>query len=136
MSNIHVSPYVNFQGQAREAMEFYQHVLGGTLDLFTIDAQGAAKPAAPGERITHARLEADGALILASDGHPDYPAAVGENLALAVSGADKARLSSIFNKLADGGKTKMPLTAQPWGAEVGWLTDKFGMNWMVTVEKA
>lgn len=136
MSNIRLSPYVNFQGHAREAMEFYQRVLGGTLDLYTIDAQGAAKPAAPGERITHARLEADGALILASDGHPDYPAAVGENIALAVSGADKARLSSIFNKLADGGKTKMPLTAQPWGADVGWLTDKFGMNWMVTVEKA
>ena len=136
MSNIRLSPYVNFQGHAREAMEFYQRVLGGTLDLFTIDAQGVAKPAALGERITHARLETDGALILASDGHPDYPAAVGENIALAVSGTDKARLSSIFNKLADGGKTKLPLTAQPWGGETGYLLDKFGINWMVTVEKA
>jgi PhnB protein len=136
MSEIHVSPYVNFQGQAREAMEFYHQVLGGKLDLYTINAQGVSKPAEPGERITHARLEADGALILGSDGHPDYPATVGENIGLALVGTEKDRMTPLFTHLAEGGKIKMPLTAQPWGTDVGWLADKFGMNWMVTVEQA
>jgi uncharacterized glyoxalase superfamily protein PhnB len=60
----------------------------------------------PGDRITHARLQADGATIIASNG------------------------------LADGGTIKMPLSRQTWGAEVGWLTDKFGINWMISIDKA
>lgn len=136
MSKIQLSPYVNLQGRAREAMEFYQKALGGKLDLQTVNAQGVSKPAGPGDSIRHARLEADGALILATDGHPRYPAKVGENWAIAVSGTDRDRLTKIFNALAEGGKIKGPLAKQPWGADVGWLTDKFGIDWMVNIDKA
>lgn len=135
MSDIRLIPYINFQGQAREAMEFYHQTLGGTLDLQTASGQGVSTPADPGERIALARLNADGVSIIAVDGHPDYPAKVGENMALALEGADKERITRIFSMLADGGAVKMPLTAQPWGSEVGWLTDKFGVNWMLTVSK-
>lgn len=136
MSKIQLNPYINFQGRAREAMEFYQTALGGTLELQTVNEQGVARPAGPEDRITHARLDADGALIIASDGHPDYPAKVGENMAIALGGPDNDRLTTVFNALAGGGYIKMPLTEQPGGARVGWLTDKFGMSWMVTIDKA
>lgn len=136
MSVIHAGPYINFQGRAREAMEFYHKALGGALDLQTMDEQSASKPAGPGDRITHARLVADGALITASDGHPDYPPKVGDNMAIALGGADKDRLTQIFNDLAEGGYIKMPLTTQPDGSAVGYLADKFGITWMVTVDKA
>jgi PhnB protein len=126
MSRIQVGPFVNFQGRAREAMEFYQKVLGGKLDLQT----------GPGDRIGNARLEADGVLIIGSDGHPDYPPKVGDHMAIAIGGADKARLTRIFNALAEGGRIKGPLTAQPGGGEAGYLVDKFGINWAVTIEKA
>jgi uncharacterized glyoxalase superfamily protein PhnB len=72
MSTIQSSPFVNFQGRAREAMEFYHKVLGGQLDLRTMNERGVPKPAGPGDRISYARLESDGALIIGSDGHPDY----------------------------------------------------------------
>jgi PhnB protein len=136
LNTIQVGPYVNFQGRAREAMEFYHQVLGGTLDLRAVDEQGVARPAGPGDRISQARLEADGALIIASDGHPKYPAKVGEHMAIALGGTDRDRLTRIFNELAAGGRIKGPLTEQPWGATVGWLTDQFGMDWMVSIEKA
>ncbi len=123
MRDIQVSPYINFQGQAREAMEFYQRVLGGNLDLQT----------GPEDRIVYWRLEAAGVLIIGVDGHPNFPPTVGDNMALAVGGTDKARLTEIFNGLAEGGKIKMPLTSQPSGAEVGWLMDRFGINWMVSI---
>lgn len=126
MSKIRLSPYINFQGRAREAMEFYHKVLGGNLDLQT----GA------GDRIGHARLEADGAVIIGSDGHPDYPAKVGDAMAIALGGTDRDRLARIFNDLGEGGRIQMPLTKQPWGAEVGWLTDRFGINWTVNVDTA
>ena len=134
--HIQLSPYVNFQGRAREAMEFYRAVLGGNLDLQTMNEQGRSKPAGPGDRVTYARLEAEGAVIIASDGHPDYPAKVGNHMAIVLSGGDKARLTKIFNTLAEGGMIQMPLTKQPWGADVGWLADKFGVNWTVNIDKA
>lgn len=136
MSQQYLGPYINFQGRAREGMEFYHKVLGGNLDLQTSNEQGVPKPAGPGDRITHARLEADGAIVIASDGHPDYPPKVGENMAIALGGTDKGRLTKIFNQLAEGGKIKMPLAKQPSGADVGWFTDKFGINWMVSIDKA
>jgi PhnB protein len=136
MSKIQLSPYVNFQGRARAAMEFYHKVLGGNLDLQTSNEQGVSSPAGPGDRISHSRLEADGALIIASDGHPDYPARVGDNMAIALSGTDEKRLTKVFNDLADGGQMQMPLARQPGGAEVGWLRDKFGINWTVSIDRA
>lgn len=57
----------------------------------------------------HARLETDGAVIVASDGHPRYPAAVGENMGIAMSVIDKDRVAKVF---------KGPLAKTPWGAEV------------------
>ena len=136
MGNVQLSSYINFRGQAREAMQFYQKVLGGNLDLQTLDQQGQAKPAGPGDTIMYSRLQVDGAQIVGVDGHPDYPPKVGENMALALSGTDKERITQLFNGLAEGGRIKMPLTAQPWGGEAGWLMDKFGINWTVSVDKA
>ncbi|MGH7538422.1 MAG: hypothetical protein ACREMF_07295 [Gemmatimonadales bacterium] len=57
-------------------------------------------------------------------------------MALALGGTDEDRLTKIFNDLAAGGRIKMPLAEQPWGAGQGWLTDKFGINWTVTIDKA
>ena len=136
MSRQYLGPYVNFQGRAREATEFYQKVLGGKLDLQTMTEQGALKPAGPADRIMHARLEADGAVVIGSDGHPTYPPTVGDNMAIAVGGTDRDRLTKIFNQLAEGGKIKGPLAGQSAGAAVGWLADKFGINWMVSIDKA
>lgn len=136
MSKIELSPYINFQGRAREAMEFYHKVFGGKLDLLTMGEQGASRPAGPEDNITHARLEAEGVLIIGVDGHPDFPAKVGENMAMALGGTDKERLTEIFSELVEGGTLKMPLTEQPWGTVVGWLADKFDINWMVSIDKA
>ena len=95
-----------------------------------------SKTAGPVDRITQGRLAVDGALLIASDGHPDYPAKVGDSMAIAVGGTDKARLTSIFTELAEGGRIEMPLATQPSCADVGWLTDKFGIHWTVTIDPA
>jgi PhnB protein len=57
-------------------------------------------------------------------------------MAIALGGSDNDRLTRIFSDLAEGGKIQMPLARQPWGAEVGWLRDKFGINWTVTIDQA
>src|SRR5689334_7279032 len=106
-------------------MELYHELLGGDLVLQTVDELGASKPAGPGDTITYSRLDSDSASIIGVDGNPNYPASAGDNMALSVGGSDRDRLSRIFDGLAEGGKTKMPLRKQAWGPEVGWLTDRF-----------
>jgi len=134
LTKTYLVPYINFQGQAREAMEHYRKVLGGKLELFASNEQGRPEPAAPGDRIMYAQLESDGVVIVASDGNPKYPPRSASTLALSLRGSDRARLTSAFEGLADGGQVKMPLTDQPWGTS-GWLTDKFGINWNLDIEK-
>jgi uncharacterized glyoxalase superfamily protein PhnB len=46
------------------------------------------------------------------------------------------RLTRIFSDLAEGGKVNMPLAKQPWGGEVGWLVDRFGIAWTVSIHQA
>ena len=136
MRTYYLGPYINFQGRAREAMEFYKKILGGALDLQTVDKQGSPRPAGPGDRITNARHEADGVHITASDGHPDYPVSTGDSMGIALGGTDKDWRTTVFNGLAEGGSIKMPLAKQPWGGEAGWVQDKFGITWSVDIEKA
>ncbi len=136
MSQLFINPYINFRGQAREAMEFYQKVLGGKLDLLTFNADGAPKPAGPGDTIMHSRLESDGAIIMGTDGMKEYSPTVGDNFAIALGGSDVERLTKIFEQLGEGGKVKQGLKAESWGDQFGWLEDKFGINWMVNISQA
>jgi PhnB protein len=116
MSEYRISPYINFAGRADEALKFYHGVLGGKLDQ-------QAK-----------RLESEAGVILGVDGRPDFPAKVGENMAVAILGSDRAHMNKVFNGLAEGGKVKGKLEKREWGGETGYLEDKFGINWVVTVE--
>ena len=54
--------------------------------------------------------------------------------------ADLVSSYAVSGHNADGssydGKIKMPPAEQPSGARVGYLTDKFGINWVVTIDKA
>jgi PhnB protein len=137
MSQLSISPYINFNGHAREAMEFYQAALGGELTLLSMGPEGGApKPAGPDDAIMHAYLEADGAKIMGSDGMVEYPAKVGDNFAVALGGSDMERLTKAFEMLSAGGTVKQTLKQESWGDTFGWFEDKFGINWMVNITKS
>jgi len=133
MEQLVISPYINFHGQAREAMEFYHGIFSGKLDLLAANPNGAPQPAGPNDTIMHARLAADGIIIMGSDGMPQYPPTVGDNFALALMGSDRERLTRAFEMLAEGGKVKQALKTESWSDAFGWLEDKFGINWMVNI---
>jgi PhnB protein len=135
MSQLRADPYINFQGKAREALQFYQKALGGKLDLLAFDRNGAPHPAGPDEGIMHARLESDGLVIMGSDGMPEYPPKVGENIAIALSGEDEERLTKAFAALSEDGNVKQALKVESWGDAFGWFEDKYGINWMVNINK-
>jgi uncharacterized glyoxalase superfamily protein PhnB len=57
-------------------------------------------------------------------------------MAIALGGTDRERISRLFNELAEDGRIKGPLIEQPWGGATGYLEDRIGVNWVVSMEKA
>ena len=128
-----LNPYISFNGQAKEAMEFYQAVLGGELNSNTFGEFGAADGDAA-EQIMHAQLETpDGFTLMAADTPPGMDYNPGTNITISLSGDDTDNLRGWFEKLSDGGQVTVPLEKQMWGDEFGQLVDKFGITWLVNI---
>ncbi|HLK02171.1 MAG TPA: VOC family protein [Streptosporangiaceae bacterium] len=128
-----LNPYLNFNSNAREAMEFYKDVFGGTLNVTTFAELGAAE-GADADKVMHAQLVTDaGYTLMGSDtpSHLDYHAPAGFGVSL--SGDDGDRLRGYWDKLSDGGRVDMPLQKQVWGDEFGMVVDKYGICWLVNI---
>ena len=128
-----LTPYLTFNGKAAEAMRFYQSVLGGELTIQTFGEAKMARTPAENDLVVHAVLKNDGLTFMASDAMPSRQAKFGDNVHMSISGRDSAKLTMVFDGLANGGKVDMPLAKQFWGDVYGQLTDKFGIHWMINV---
>jgi PhnB protein len=128
-----LNPYLSFNGDAREAMEFYRSVFGGTLTINTFGDYGNPDPAMA-DKVMHAQLESDaGYTLMASDLMPDMPFNRGDSITVSLSGEDGDRLRGYWEKLSDGGTVSMPLEKQMWGDEFGMCSDRYGVPWMVNI---
>ncbi|GAB3476217.1 VOC family protein [Amycolatopsis cihanbeyliensis] len=128
-----LNPYINFTGNARQAMEFYQQVFGGTLTVSTFGEFGA--PDAPeADLIMHSMLETDsGFTLMVSDLPPGMEYKPGNNITVSLSGDDVEELRGYWAKLSEGGTVSVPLEKQMWGDEFGSCVDRFGIGWMVDI---
>ena len=125
-----LNPYLSFDGTAREAMQFYQGVLGGDLDMMTFGEYGGS----PAEGVMHSHLRTPGGLnLMAADVPEGESRTAGTNITLSLSGDDADALGGYFEKLSEGGQVMMPLEKQMWGDSFGMLTDRFGVQWMVNI---
>ena len=123
-------PYLNFDGNAREAMTFYQQCLGGDLSVQTFGDVNAPFPGAE-KLVMHARLEHGTAILMASDPMPGSPITQGNNVWVNIDCDSVEEIETCFAALGAGGKVVMPLDNTFWGARFGMLTDKYGINWMM-----
>lgn len=130
---IALSPYLNFNGQAKGAMEFYQSVLGGELSMQTYEQSGQTSKPQENDLIMHAELKNDFLSFMASDGNAEHVVHFGDNIHMSLMGDDETKLTEIFNKLSEGGQVDMPLKKEFWGDTFGMFTDKFGVHWMVNI---
>jgi PhnB protein len=129
-----LNPYITFPGNAREAMQFYEQVFGGTLTVSTFGEFGGDAPNPEG--VMHAMLETDsGFTLMASDMPPGMEHSPGNNITISLSGDDDAELRGYWERLSAGGAVTMPLEKQMWGDEFGMCTDRFGVAWMVNISQ-
>ena len=131
-----LNPYVNvLGGLAREALDFYQSVLGGELNVMTFGDMGTEGDLAT--QVMHGQLETpDGFTLMVADAPPEMvQVTMGNNVSISLSGVteDADALRGYFAGLAEGGTVPQPLEPAPWGDEFGMLVDKFGISWLVNI---
>jgi PhnB protein len=131
-----VNPYLNFNGNCREAMTFYQECLGGELALQTVgdSPMGGQLPEEAKQTILHATLVREGLVLMASD-MTHGKLINGNTIWLCVQCSSEMEIKTLFTNLSVGGKILDPLVDQFWGAIYGSLTDKFGKYWMLNYDK-
>ena len=128
-----LNPYLSFRDDARQAMEFYKSVFGGTLRVNTFGEFGSPE-GADAEKIMHSQLEAEnGFTLMAADTPAGMEHRPGTNISVSLSGDDADDLRGYWEKLSGSGTVTMPLEKQMWGDEFGQCVDRFGISWMVDI---
>jgi PhnB protein len=129
--------YLTFEGNCREAMNFYAKGLGADVHLMTVgESPGNAAPEVA-DKIMHSRLTKGGlAILMASDAiMQGPPLKAGSNFSVAIECESVDEIDAMFAALSEGGTVSMPLGDMFWGARFGMLIDKFGIQWMFNFEK-
>lgn len=126
--------YLNFpDGRCEEALKFYAEILGGDIVSMQRFGEGPMEvPEGAQNHVMHAEFKAGEVFFLASDTMPGQPIVRGNNMSLTISMDNEAEQKKAFDALAEGGTVTMPLEKTFWGAYFGMLTDKFGINWMLS----
>ena len=132
-----INPYINFNGNAEEAFNFYKSVFGGDFtrltrfkDLASADFQ---VPENEANKIMHIALPIGENVLIAND----VPASMGrvnenENRSkISISAASREEADKLFNGLSADGSIEMPIDDSPWGPYFGMFRDKFGIEWTV-----
>jgi PhnB protein len=132
MSPIHA--YLTFDGNAAEAMRFYEKTLGGTMQMMMTmgEAPGTEQlPPDAKKRIMHAALTYGDGMLMASDTMPGqtYEGMKGFGVALTLETVAEAR--RVFDAFAEGGKVSMPFEKTFWVEGFGMVTDRFGTSWLI-----
>lgn len=134
MSTLQLAPYIFFQGNCKEAMEFYQKALGGDLKLVTYEEAGDASASEGAEKIAYAELVSDHMTLKGMDSSIANPEARKVELMVSGSKEDEERLRKVFAALATGGKAKHEMEKHPRGNVQGRLYDAYGIDWIVSIE--
>ena len=129
-----VDVYLNFNGNCREAAEFYAEVFGTEKPQIMTFGETPPNPefALPEEAknlVMHTRLNISGSNVMFSDVFPGMPFVQGNNVTLSIVTENLDEIKTWFNKLKEGGKVKMDLQETFWSKCYGNLTDKFGIEW-------
>ena len=134
-----ISTYLTFDGNCREAFEFYRSIFGTDFHVFTTFGEGPESEGFAKEKedeVMHCSLPIGSGVLMGSDrGDSSKELTVGNNFSLSVDADSEEQCVEWFTQLARDGTVTMPLQDTFWGSHFGMCTDKFGINWMITYEK-
>lgn len=138
-------PYLTFDGNAAEAMKFYERLFGGKLEAMMTFGDMPADPSATEgcagidgpmpeamkQRLLHGALLLDGQMLMASDSMPGQPYEGQKNVGIAMTFETVDRAREVFQALSEGGQVQMPLGETFWSEIFGACSDRFGTHWLI-----
>lgn len=131
--------YLNFNGNCEEAFNYYKSVFGGEFSYLgryeeMPDSEEFQAAQAEKHKIMHVGLPIGTSILMGSDTVGEWATSFvqGNNFSISITADSKEVANKLFNDLAMGGQINMPLENTFWGDYFGMLTDKFGVNWMVS----
>ncbi|HRO08893.1 MAG TPA: VOC family protein [Saprospiraceae bacterium] len=131
--------YINFNGNCENAFLFYKSVFGGEFNYLSKfgempQGEGYSVPESDLNKVMHVSLPIGKSILMGSDVGGDWaPGFVqGNNFSVSVTADTKEEADHLFDGLSEGRQTVMPMQNTFWGDYFGMLTDKFGINWMVS----
>jgi PhnB protein len=138
-----INPYLTFNGNCEEAFNFYKSVFGGKFAYVgrfkeMPPIEGKPMPESEGEKIMHISLPiSKETILMGSDSSEAFGHAtiIGNNFSVSISAASHAEADKLYHGLSTGGHATMPMSKTFWGSYFGMLTDKFGINWMISFDQ-
>lgn len=140
-----ISPYLTFAGNCEEVFNFYRSVFGGQFtyvgrfkDMPPMEGQ-PQMPESEGNKIMHISLPiSKETALMGSDSSEAFGQATnfGNNFSVSINTFSKEEADRLYNGLSAGGQTTMPMSQTFWGSYFGMCTDRYGIQWMVSVEGA
>jgi PhnB protein len=145
---ITTTTHLNFRGDARQALEFYQSVFGGHLTVVTYGDFGMPQGLPDADKVVFGQVTAEnGFRIAAYDAPSQSPAApastattrengmtlTGERFFVVVGGDTADEVSALWDKLADGAAIVEKFGPSAFSPGFGMLTDRFGVTWVLQV---
>ena len=148
-----LSTYLTFDGNCRDAFEFYRSVFGTEFTVLATFAEGPDDmevPDADKDKVMHVTLPIGSSVLMGSDNSmreaspsrspaegsspAGPPVVVGNNFSISVATEDREESDDLIGKLSDRGAVTMPMQETFWGSYFGMCTDRFGVNWMVSCD--
>lgn len=132
-------PYLIMNGNAKEAVDFYQKALSAEMIGIQTFAEMPANPDFPlpeeaRDRVSHAMLKVGETEMMFSDTLPGDSHQIGSNVNICIMSKDAARSKEIFAALQEGGQVEMPIQETFWSPAYGIITDKFGIRFQISTD--
>lgn len=136
-----INPYIHFNGNAEEALNFYKSVFGGEFAMI-VRFKEFASPEHPmseaeANKIAHIALPIGKTSVLMASDTPEFLGKHNENETrskISINADSKEEADKVFNGLSAGGQIEMPIADSPWGSYFGMFRDKYGIEWMVSFD--
>ncbi len=134
-----LSTYLRFDGNCREAFEFYRSIFGGDFQRISTFADLPSDMGVPEDerdKVMHVSFPIGSSVLMGSDAPSGFgpPPVMGDNFSITYAASSREETDDLFAKIAEGGAVTMPLDDMFWGAYFGACTDKFGINWQFNCE--
>ena len=129
-----LSPYLAFEGKAREALNFYAEALGGEPLFETYGSYNASDDPDDHNRVLYGVIRSPyGFVLRATDVPSKERLTPGNNYYICVNGDDNELIRKIWDRLARNANITKPLEVAEWGDAYGQLVDQFGVTWQINI---